>query len=210
MESAPRSPAAGKGEPSAVPFARPKTDSPIPSDQDLLEGVRVRSEASFEALVKRFWSRLEHFARGILRDDDQARDAVQEVFIRVWDRGTSLPSSGSVAAYLYTITRNVSLNARRGERARTRREQVRAERRLAEGRPRRPDQVLDETVLREEVAAAIADLPERRREVFTLARFHGLSYQEVADVLGVSPQTVANQMSSALAQLREMLSHRLE
>ena len=86
---------------------------------------------------------------------------------------------------------------------------MRAEHRLAEDGPAQPDELLEETLLQEEVAAAIADLPERRREVFVLARFHGLSYQEIADVLGVSQQTVANQMSSALSQLRELLSHRL-
>ena len=209
MQSAPKTPGAGDSDRPVVPQAQLTTPSEGATDQALLEGVRVGSERSFEVLVKRFWPRLENFAKGLVGDGEQAKDVVQQVFIRVWDRGAFLPSSGSVAGYLYTITRNLALNARRDDRARTRREQIRAEHHLADGRPHQPDQLLDETLLQEEVSAAIADLPERRREVFTLARFHGLSHQEIADVLGISPQTVANQMSSALAQLREFLSHRL-
>jgi RNA polymerase sigma-70 factor (ECF subfamily) len=59
------------------------------------------------------------------------------------------------------------------------------------------------------VESAITALPERRREIFVLSRYHGLSYREIAEVLEISPQTVANQLSAALATLRESLaSHR--
>jgi DNA-binding CsgD family transcriptional regulator len=54
-------------------------------------------------------------------------------------------------------------------------------------------------------ADAIAALPPRRREVFRLARLDGLSYREIAEVMGLSPQTVANQMSRALTELHEAL-----
>jgi RNA polymerase sigma-70 factor (ECF subfamily) len=54
-------------------------------------------------------------------------------------------------------------------------------------------------------AAAVAGLPPKRREVFRLVREEGLSYKEVAEALGLSPQTVANHMSLALADLRATL-----
>ena len=53
---------------------------------------------------------------------------------------------------------------------------------------------------------AVGTLPPRRREVFLLARFGGLAYQEIADTMETSPQTVANQMSLALTDLRTLLS----
>jgi len=55
------------------------------------------------------------------------------------------------------------------------------------------------------IERAIAQLPARRREIFLLVRVHGLPYREVAELLEISPQTVANQMSAALAQLRQLL-----
>lgn len=52
---------------------------------------------------------------------------------------------------------------------------------------------------------ALAALPRRRREVFELVRFHGLSHAEVAEVLEISTQTVANHVSRALSELRANL-----
>ena len=60
--------------------------------------------------------------------------------------------------------------------------------------------------LRRAAAQAVSDLPPKRQEVFRLAREEGLSYAEIASVMDVSPQTVANQMSLALADLRRALS----
>jgi RNA polymerase sigma-70 factor (ECF subfamily) len=54
-------------------------------------------------------------------------------------------------------------------------------------------------------AAAVARLPDRRREVFRFAREEGLSYQEIAEVMNLSTQTVANHMSLAMADLRAAL-----
>jgi RNA polymerase sigma-70 factor (ECF subfamily) len=54
-------------------------------------------------------------------------------------------------------------------------------------------------------AAAVTRLPERRREVFRLVREEGLSYQEIAEIMGLSTQTVANHMSLAMADLRAAL-----
>ena len=175
-----------------------------------MERVRDGDDGDFGILVRRFWPRLVHFAAQILGAHDEAKDVVQEVFVRVWNRRTSWHSSGSVATYLYTITRNLSLNARRSDQSRAQREQLGYVRLVSVSKPQRPDDVLDETLLREEVESALLALSARRREVFVLARFHGLSYDAIADVLGLSAQTVANHMSSALCQLKELLSHRLE
>jgi hypothetical protein len=56
------------------------------------------------------------------------------------------------------------------------------------------------------VNQAIQQLPARRRELFILARFHGMGYRQIADVAGISVQTVANQMSAAITQLTRTLS----
>ena len=60
--------------------------------------------------------------------------------------------------------------------------------------------------LRGALRRAIADLPSRRREVFLLRMIEGLSYEEIADAMGTSRQTVANQLSHALATLRRSLA----
>jgi RNA polymerase sigma-70 factor (ECF subfamily) len=69
-----------------------------------------------------------------------------------------------------------------------------------------PDEELEASEFQARFAAAMENLPARRREVFELVRFQGLTYQEVAEVLEVSHQTVANQMTLAHRDLRRMLA----
>jgi RNA polymerase sigma-70 factor, ECF subfamily len=68
-----------------------------------------------------------------------------------------------------------------------------------------PDEHAMERELQIRLREALLSLPARRREIFDLARFQGLTYQEIAEVLSLSPQTVANQVSAAFRSLREVL-----
>ena len=73
-----------------------------------------------------------------------------------------------------------------------------------------PDGAPERDELRVALGRAVAALPRRRREVFLLRCVHDLSYKEIAGRMGTSTQTVANQLSRALATLRPALSHLVE
>jgi RNA polymerase sigma factor (sigma-70 family) len=68
-----------------------------------------------------------------------------------------------------------------------------------------PADILDERELRTVVRRVIRQMPERRREAFALIRFGGLSYGEAAAIMGTSEQTVANQVSRAMADIRSAI-----
>jgi len=172
-----------------------------------MERIRDGDGEAFRILLERYWSPLVGFAEGIVGARDQAKDVVQESFIRVWEKRGNWTSRGTVSAYLYRIVRNLSLNDRRDRKTAVLRHQQMGEVRVRQGGPRTPADALEAACLRAEVEAAIASLPERRREIFVLSRFHGLSHRDIADVLELSTQTVANQMSAALGELRDVLRH---
>lgn len=173
------------------------------TDRRLMEAVAAGSREAFGVLVERYWVRLVGFSTGILDSPDGAEDVVQEAFIRVWARRSDWTPHGSVTGYLYAVTRNLSLNAlRRRCRIRERHEHAAQ---LHPVLPRDPGEILEERRIDRFLEEAIRALPERRREVFLLARFHGLSYGQIAQVMAISPQTVANQMSAALDDLRGAL-----
>ena len=176
-------------------------------DLRLMVQVASGDRRAIQALLDRYWPRLVRYATSIVGSEDAAKDVVQDCFIRVWERRDAWEPTGSVNSYLYRITRNLALNDIRSARTRTDREQV-AYSDSVEGALDGPE-LLDEMHVRREVERAIASLSERRREVFVLSRFHGLSHAEIAETLQTSPQTVANQMSSALAELRVALAHLL-
>lgn len=179
------------------------------SDHALMERIRDGNRTSLGILMERYWSPLVAYASAVAESEDDAEDVVQETFVRVWRQRATWTPSGAVNAYLYRITRNLALNAHRDRTARRGREERGGAGLFGAGSSRNPDRDLETASLRADVEAAIALLPKRRRDVFLLSRFHGLTHVEIAQTLGLSPQTVANHMSAALADLRNALSQHL-
>jgi len=180
------------------------------ADQTLMARLKTDDEVAFRDLVHRYWSPLVTYASGLLGRGSDPEDVVQDVFIRVWRTRYHWSPTGTVCGYLYRITRNVALNARRDEAAELKRRERGFENRPFQAPFRTPYEDFETMTLREEVRGAVARLPIRRREVFILSRFHGLSYQQIAEAMGIAPQTVANQMTAALTELRRALSNHLD
>ena len=160
-------------------------------------------QSALDELLKRHWQRLTAYAEKILGARDSAEDVVQAVFIRAWNHRARWTGSGSVRAYLYRIARNLALDERKSRRVRA--AWLRPGAAPDQTAARAADAAVEDNELATAMTRAIDALPERRREVFVLARLHDLSYQQVADVMGISRQTVANQMGAALADLRHAL-----
>lgn len=182
----------------------PDSEQCVP-DRSLMEGIRDGSRSSLRILMQRYWGPLVSYASSVLESRDDAEDVVQETFVQIWRRRAAWAGSGAVRAYLYRIMLNIAFNVRRNQKARRGREERGGSELLAAGSKRSPEKDFEAGSLRDEVQAAIAALPRRRREVFVLSRFHGLTHQEIAEALGISLQTVANHMSVALADLRKAL-----
>lgn len=161
---------------------------------------------ALEALLEAYWAPLAAYAGRLLGGSpEMGEDVAQEVFLRIWQRRVNWKPGGSVRAYLYGLARNLVANQRRSIQVRIRAaDRVRA---LLEERHRSPTplELVEWAEERAAIERAIAALPPRRREIFVLVRVHGTSYREAAEILGLSPQTIANQMSMALAELRRLL-----
>jgi RNA polymerase sigma-70 factor (ECF subfamily) len=170
-----------------------------------LDRVNKGDRAAFHELVHASWGPLVRYCRRIASSDDAAQDAAQEALVRLWEHRESW-SGGSARAVLFRIARNVALDERRRAVVRSR---AAATPGLAPGGPPTPEDELGASGLRDRVVAALDSLPERRREVFELVRRQGLSYREVSGVMGISMQTVANQMSLAMRDLRVLLADAL-
>lgn len=166
----------------------------------LMAGIRGGSEAALDELTRLLWTPLVRYAFAQLDDLDASRDVVQETFIQVWQRRADWTPSGSTRAYLYRITRNLVIDQQRKRKVRARWALIRRNAKAAT--PPTPLQLVEGGELEGAYERALAALPPRRREVFALIHLRGLSHQDVARVMNISTQTVANQMSAALAALR--------
>ncbi|NJD11666.1 MAG: sigma-70 family RNA polymerase sigma factor [Gemmatimonadetes bacterium] len=172
------------------------------SDAELLEDIRKGDPGTLARLQAGYWNRLLRFADGIVQGRADPQDVVQEAFIRLWTHRERWDARGSLRSLLYTLTRNAALDELRS----WRRAEKAADAVTAPAAPPAPSDAAVAAELRRAAASAVAGLPPLRREVFRLAREEGLTYGEIAEVLGLSPQTVANHMSLALADLRRALA----
>ncbi|HEU4586792.1 MAG TPA: sigma-70 family RNA polymerase sigma factor [Gemmatimonadaceae bacterium] len=162
---------------------------------------------ALDDLLRQFWRPLVAYASRLLDDTEAAEDVVQRAFVRLWEYGHSVPTGDEVRPFLYRIVRNLASNEWR--RRETRRSWLEGESMLHPP-PAMPSQELEEDELAAALTAAVERLPARRREVFVLSRYHALTNAQIAEVLSIAPQTVANQLVSALRELRVMLGPYLD
>ena len=170
----------------------------------LARRVREGDEAAFEQIFRVYFTRLVSFAGTKLGSQALAEEMVQEVFLQIWTRREQWVVERSLAAYMFRAVRNRVLNARRSIRL----EVSYAAAAACEIEIETSEQC-DDGLRDAEIAAALAHalalLPERPRQVFLLSRRQGLSYAEIAEVLGIAVKTVEMHMGRALAQLRVSL-----
>lgn len=168
-----------------------------------VERIRQGDEDAFRALFDAYYEPLVVFARLHLPTLEIAEEAVQDVLISIWKRGSDLRLHGALRPYLYGAVRRRCIDYRR-RRKKPGRQQLDAATDYAgeDG----PEELLREKELRHALQYALEAMPERRRMVFVLSRYQGLTYNEIAAVLGIKKGTVEVQIVRALKFLRERLA----
>ena len=170
------------------------------SEAELAEGFRSGKAAAYEAIYDRYWQLLFRFARKFLQDELAAQDVVQEVFTIFWLKKGQFDGNSPLAAYLYTLTKNKILDMVKRSKVETRYlEHLRKAVQLGDALP---DQLYIEKQFYEQVEKEIANLPEKMRIVFEMSRKQYMSNREIAEELGISEQTVKNQVSNAIRALK--------
>jgi RNA polymerase sigma-70 factor (ECF subfamily) len=173
-------------------------------DSLLAERLAAGDEAVLNEILQLYWKPIVRYVAAYVNCIDTAQDIAQESFARLWRQRRQWLPGRSVRPFLFRVAHNLACNERRS--ARVRSQWVTSEMACQGAASPSASQVYEAESLDGALARAVAALPERRRHVFVLARFDGLSYREIGEVLGISTQTVANQMSAALADLRRVLA----
>lgn len=177
-------------------------------DPELWELARHGDVQAFGALFDRLWEPLFETAWWRLRDEDAAKDVVQETFIHCWQQRATLLIRESPRAYFQSAVRRRVLNHLQSAVARKKYT-------LLSGQQMPPlasdaTDPLNVRDLENHYRAQLAQLPAAMREIFTDSRELGLSVAEIAQKRQLSPQTVKNQLSGALKKMRTGLRHWLK
>src|SRR5258708_18989623 len=162
------------------------------------------TEAELLNLVLAHLDRLNRFAQQLCRDDDAAEDLVQEAFIRALAVRGQLRGASRALPWLLSIIRSRHLEKAR--RAQRRLELVDEEGELADPPVGNLEEELLRGVLSDEVARALTALPEEQRTCVWLCDVEGLSYADIAEVVGCPVGTVRSRIARARARLMESLA----
>ncbi len=169
-------------------------------DGELVEMLRSDDHGAYTELYDRYADRLYTHVRTKLRDREDAKDVVQEVFTALWNNREGLKPQASLLPYLFAAVRYkvINLLLQRNLHAKY----IDAETPKFQEEPTASDHLVRERELQQLINDEVSRLPKKMREVFCLSRDHYLSHREIAERMELSEATVKKQVNNALKVLR--------
>ncbi len=173
-------------------------------DDDLKLVTKLKSgeEAAYKQLFDLYYQPLVAFARRYVTDEDTARETVQEVIIRIFQRREDLNIESSLKSYLFKAVYNSCLNKIKERKTKMEHHQQIKHMKDNESFDR---DVLIEAEKEARIYNEINQLPDRCKQIFMMNRFDGIKNGDIAKELDISVRTVETQISKALKILREKL-----
>jgi RNA polymerase sigma-70 factor (ECF subfamily) len=205
-----------KPAPSSKPAPRRRAVQPgevVHLDARLVAAARAGDQEAFKELVRRHQRKAYAVALGIVRDTDDARDVVQDAFLKVHEKLDTFDGDAQFFTWLYRIVANLAIDHLR------RRRRPRVD--FDESHPHEADdetgvsparlgfdpaRALTDRELRERMLAALDELSPAHRAVLVMREVDGLSYQEMADVVGCSIGTIMSRLFHARKRMQALLS----
>ncbi|MBO9632734.1 MAG: RNA polymerase sigma-70 factor [Chitinophagaceae bacterium] len=160
-------------------------------------------EAAFNEIYSRWHGLLFVYAARMTRNDHEAADMVQELFMQLWDKRASIEIGSSLKGWLYTAIRYKFFD--RLDKRKTRADHLRALQQFAEEGQSNTDEYMRHKELETLIEKGITALPPKMQEIFALSRKEELSHKEIASRLQLTEKTVKNQVHNALRILRSKL-----
>ena len=171
------------------------------TEKELAGKLKEGDSFAFEVLFYKYRNKVKGFAQKMVPSQIDPEEIVQEVFVRVWLKKEMINPDKDFQSYLFSIAKHLILDHLKSA----------VNRRLyfVEEHFQKDLMIEDgaEVTIPEDVEAKllalIDQLPDRRKEIFSLSRFEGMSYKQIAERLNISENTVDSQIRNALAFLRK-------
>ncbi len=171
------------------------------TEKELVKKLKEGDSFAFEVLFYKYRNKVKGFAVKIVPAQVDPEEIVQEVFVKLWLKKEAVDPGKDFQSYLFSIAKHLVLDHLKS--AVNRKlyfvgEHFQQDLLIGEGQ----ENMLQEDA-EEKLQRLIDEIPERRREIFRLSRFEGLSYKQIAERLNISENTVDSQIRNALAFLRK-------
>lgn len=177
-----------------------------PTDAELLNKIAAGITSAFEELMRRHEPRIFQFALKIVKSPELAQEISQDVFLKIWEKRTSLNTIETLPAWLFSMAKNQSLNTLKEIARRYAHEEKYAA---------AQDEVLDGEAeiqyndLKKFAAILIDQLSPQRKIIYQMKVEQGLTTSEIAAKLNLSPSTIRTQLAKSYQLLRTKVSDQL-
>lgn len=179
-------------------------------EEEIWTGIRAGERKALNDLFRRYYDHLFNYCIRIIADEQVVKDALQELFIRLWERRGSLGEAESVEAYLLSSVRRILL--RNKESSQRKAEYNRAYIEELPSVTFSMEEMLIQSELhyqqKKSLHTAIQSLNNRQKEALFLRYYHGLTSSEISMVMDVKAQSVRNHLARAIASLRVSLKEK--
>lgn len=177
----------------------------INDERILIERLKKNDTACFEILYRKYSGKLYNFVMNISKGDLYlAEEIVQNTFLKIWEIRHNINTEGSFGSFIYTIGKNLFLNA-----VKLRTQQYLYNKHLLESQSLSElnvEKELDYKLLEERINWYVEQLPPARKEIYILSKVKNLPKKDIASMLNISESTVDSQLYKASLYLRKMLS----
>ena len=173
----------------------------LDGEKILLERISNDDEVAFRELFNHYYPRVLSFLGNYISSEEDCRDIAQNVFANIWKKRDTLTEIRSFGAWLYRLSRNSAIDY-----CRRRRITISITEQYEDSSVTPADEEYFARESRLKYQRCLSNMPERRRQVFSLSREDGLSNDEIALQLGISKKTVENHMNAALREIRKTVS----
>ncbi len=175
-------------------------------DTDLAHRIKYGDKDAYQELFERYAPKIYHFSLSYLKNEADAEELVQDVFLKVWEKREILDASQNVKAYIFKIAVNTIYDFIRRKNIES------AFNDFAKVNFNKSSNDTWDTVIFEEMQTNLNELvtqmPEQRRKIFRLSKMKGLTNEEIAQKLELSKRTVENQLYRAIVFLKEHLNNK--
>lgn len=169
------------------------------TNEELFQLIKQNDKQAFRILFNRHYKILLGTAINMLHEVPIAKDIVQDVFLKLWQKRMELTIHSNPAAYLKRAVINRALNQIKSKKSFVQVEELLEEK----SQEATALQQLAAEDLKTALNQALDTLPEKCRLIYTMRRLEGMSLKEIASHLDISPKTVENQITKALKVLKE-------
>lgn len=174
-------------------------------DDELIRKISQKEGNAFRQLVERHQSLVYNTCRNLIGNDQQAEETAQDVFLQVYRSAGSFRHRSKVSTWIYRIAVNRSLNViRQNKRSGWIKKLATLE--LQDPDSAEPDKQLEKKELSDLLKKAVDSLPEKQRTAFILNKYEGLAPQAIAEILGVSANSVEVSLHRAKTNLQKKLA----